>query len=138
MICNKQNIENLNYPVVVCTSCEHLEQKVINDTINKSIITGHYGEIFKEKDSAIITRNALAVNIIKQDSLYIHSDTITITGPDETKKCKKFALRTNYNITNQKEKRRKIGRHSLNIFGRCKFLRPIRQFVLDLIRSMFI
>ena len=41
----------------------------INDTINNSIITGHYGEIFKEKDSAIITRNALAVNIVKNDSL---------------------------------------------------------------------
>jgi hypothetical protein len=43
----------------------------INDTVNNSIITGHYGEIFKAKDSAIITRNALAVNIIKSDSLYI-------------------------------------------------------------------
>ncbi len=55
----------------------------INDTVNNSIITGHYGEIFKAKDSAIITRNALAVNIIKNDSLYIPSDTISITGPDE-------------------------------------------------------
>ena len=63
---------------------------IINDTINKSIITGHYGEIFKEKDSAIITRNALAVNIIKNDSLYIHSDTITITGPDEKKILKGY------------------------------------------------
>jgi lipopolysaccharide export system protein LptA len=62
----------------------------INDTINKSIITGHYGEIFKEKDSAIITKNALAVNIIKNDSLYIHSDTITITGPDEKKILKGY------------------------------------------------
>ena len=57
----------------------------INDTINKSIITGHYGEIFRDKDSAIVTKNALAVNIIKNDSLYIHSDTITITGADEKK-----------------------------------------------------
>ena len=62
----------------------------INDTINNSIITGHYGEIFKEKDSAIITRNALAVNIIKNDSLYIHSDTITIIGPDENKILKGY------------------------------------------------
>ena len=62
----------------------------INDTINNSIITGHYGEIFKEKDSAIITRNALAVNIVKNDSLYIHSDTITITGPDERKILKGY------------------------------------------------
>jgi lipopolysaccharide export system protein LptA len=62
----------------------------INDTINNSIITGHYGEIFKAKDSAIITMNALAVNIIKSDSLYIHSDTITITGPDEKKILKGY------------------------------------------------
>jgi len=62
----------------------------INDTINNSIITGHYGEIFKEKDSAVITKNALAVNIIKNDSLYIHSDTITITGPDEKKILKGY------------------------------------------------
>ena len=62
----------------------------INDTINSSIITGHFGEIFKEKDSAIVTKNALAVNIIKNDSLYIHSDTITFTGPDEQKILKGY------------------------------------------------
>ena len=62
----------------------------INDTINNSIITGHYGEIFRDKDSAIITKNALAVNIIKSDSLYIHSDTITITGADEKKILKGY------------------------------------------------
>jgi lipopolysaccharide assembly outer membrane protein LptD (OstA) len=46
------------------------------DTLNKSVINGHYGEIFKAKDSAIITRRALAINIIDQDSLYIHADTL--------------------------------------------------------------
>jgi hypothetical protein len=30
-----KDIKDLNYPIVICTSCEHLEQKVINDTINK-------------------------------------------------------------------------------------------------------
>jgi hypothetical protein len=30
-----QNKKLKEYPVVICTSCEHLEQKVINDTINK-------------------------------------------------------------------------------------------------------
>ena len=55
------------------------------DTLNKSIINGHYGEIFKAKDSAIITRRALAVNIIDQDSLYIHADTLIATGPTEKK-----------------------------------------------------
>ena len=46
-----------------------------NYTINKSIIGGNYAEIFKAKDSAIITQ-ALAINIIENDSLYIHADTL--------------------------------------------------------------
>ena len=55
----------------------------IVDSLNSSIITGHYGEIFKDKDSAIITRRALAINIIDNDSLFIHADTLVATGPEE-------------------------------------------------------
>ena len=55
----------------------------IIDTLNKSVINGHYGEVFKAKDSAIITRRAMAINIIDQDSLYIHADTLIATGPSE-------------------------------------------------------
>jgi lipopolysaccharide export system protein LptA len=55
----------------------------IIDTLNKSVINGHYGEIFKAKDSAIITCRAMAINIIDQDSLYIHADTLIATGPSE-------------------------------------------------------
>ena len=55
----------------------------IIDTLNKSVINGHYGEIFKAKDSAIITRRAVAKNIIDNDSLFIHADTLIATGPDE-------------------------------------------------------
>ena len=55
----------------------------IIDSLNKSIITGHYGEIFKAKDSAIITRRAMAINIVDQDSLFIHSDTLVATGPKD-------------------------------------------------------
>ena len=65
----------------------------IVDTINNSIIKGHYGEIFKEKDSAIITRRAMAINIIDQDSLFIHSDTLVATGPEE-----KRILRAYYDV----------------------------------------
>jgi lipopolysaccharide export system protein LptA len=57
----------------------------IIDTLNKSVINGHYGEIFKAKDSAIITRRAMAINIIDQDSLFIHADTLIATGPSEKK-----------------------------------------------------
>ena len=52
----------------------------IIDSLNNSIITGHYGEIFKAKDSAIITRRAMAINIVDQDSLFIHADTLVATG----------------------------------------------------------
>lgn len=55
----------------------------IFDSLNNSIITGHYGEIFKAKDSAIITRRAMAINIVDQDSLFIHADTLVATGPEE-------------------------------------------------------
>ncbi len=65
----------------------------IFDSINNSIITGHYGEIFKEKDSAIITRRAMAINIVEQDSLFIHADTLVATGPEE-----KRILRAYYDV----------------------------------------
>ena len=61
-------------------------QKVeITDTINNSIIRGNYAEIFKAKDSAIITKRAVAINIIENDSLYIHADTLVGTGPSEAR-----------------------------------------------------
>lgn len=62
----------------------------ILDSLNNSIITGHYGEIFKAKDSAIITRRALAVNIIDKDSLFIHADTLVATGPEERRILRAF------------------------------------------------
>ena len=55
----------------------------IVDSLNNSIITGHYGEIFKALDSAIITRRALSINIVDKDSLFIHADTLVATGPEE-------------------------------------------------------
>ena len=58
---------------------------VILDTVNKSIIKGDYGEIFKDKDSAIITKRAVAINIIENDSLYIHADTLVGTGPSDNR-----------------------------------------------------
>ena len=62
----------------------------ITDPINKSVITGHYGEIFKAKDSAIITRRALAMNIVEQDSLFIHADTLIATGPEKDRRLTGF------------------------------------------------
>ncbi len=62
----------------------------ILDTLNQSLIQGHYGEIFKAKDSAIITRRAIAKNIIENDSLFIHADTLIATGPDTARILRGF------------------------------------------------
>ena len=57
--------------------------KVI-DTINKSVVRGHYAKVFKEKDSVFITKRAVFINIVEQDSMYVHGDTLMVTGkPDE-------------------------------------------------------
>ena len=65
----------------------------ITDTINNSIIRGNYAEIFKAKDSAIITRRAYAINLLENDSLYIKADTLIGTGPPEHR-----VLRGYYNV----------------------------------------
>ncbi|WP_346882026.1 OstA-like protein [uncultured Algibacter sp.] len=55
----------------------------VTDTINKSIIKGHYAEVYKEKDSLFITKRALAITIQENDSIYMHADKIMVTGkPD--------------------------------------------------------
>ena len=55
----------------------------VTDTINESVIKGHYAEVFREKDSVFITNRAVAVNVMEKDSLYIHADTLMVTGkPD--------------------------------------------------------
>lgn len=56
----------------------------VTDTINKTIVKGHYAEVFKEKDSIFITKRALAVTKQENDSIYMHADKIMVTGkPDE-------------------------------------------------------
>ena len=62
----------------------------ITDTINNSFITGNYGQVFKEKDSAMVTHRALAINLVELDSLFIHADTLIATGPPERRIIRGF------------------------------------------------
>ena len=55
----------------------------VTDTLNNSVIRGHYGEVFREKDSVFITKRALAITVQEQDSVYLHSDIIMVTGKPE-------------------------------------------------------
>ncbi|WP_034057310.1 OstA-like protein [Lacinutrix jangbogonensis] len=63
---------------------------VITDTINKSIITGHYAEVYKSKDSAFVTKRALAISVQENDSIYIHSDTLMVTGKEDKRITRAF------------------------------------------------
>lgn len=53
----------------------------VTDTLNNSIIKGHYAEVFKAKDSVFITKRALAITLQENDSIFMHSDTLMVTGP---------------------------------------------------------
>ena len=55
------------------------------DTANNSVITGHYAEVFKDKDSVFITKRALAATLQEKDSIFIHSDTLMVTGKPENR-----------------------------------------------------
>lgn len=57
----------------------------ITDTINNMVLKGHYGEIFKAKDSAFITKRAVAISLIETDSMYIHGDRLLVTGPEDNR-----------------------------------------------------
>lgn len=56
----------------------------ITDSINKGIVKGHYAEIYRnlktEKDSMMITKRAVAITLIENDSMYIHGKKMLITG----------------------------------------------------------
>ena len=57
---------------------------VITDTLNNTIVKGHYAEVFRAKDSLFITKRALAITLQENDSIFVHSDTLMVTGkPDK-------------------------------------------------------
>lgn len=62
----------------------------VTDTVNRSVVRGHYAEVFRDKDSVFITRRAVAVALQEQDSVYIHSDTLMITGKADDRVIRGF------------------------------------------------
>lgn len=62
----------------------------VTDTINKSIIRGHYAEVYKEKDSVFVTKRALAITVQEKDSIYIHADKIMVTGKPDNRNVKAY------------------------------------------------
>ncbi|WP_264563683.1 OstA-like protein [Flavobacterium sp. N3904] len=54
----------------------------ITDSINRGVIRGHYAELYKKKDSMFVTKRALAVNFVDNDSVYIHGKKLMVTGKE--------------------------------------------------------
>jgi len=57
----------------------------VTDTINNSLVKGHYAEVWRAKDSVFITKKALGISVQDQDSVYIHADTLMLTGKENNR-----------------------------------------------------
>ncbi|MDX6183701.1 OstA-like protein [Flavobacterium sp. Fl-33] len=62
----------------------------ITDSINRGIIKGHYAEIYKLKDSMFVTKRAVAVNFVDNDSVYIHGKRLMVTGKEDNRIIRAF------------------------------------------------
>ncbi len=62
----------------------------VTDTVNESVIRGHYAEVYRDRDSVFITKRAVAVRTQEQDSIYIHSDTLMVTGKPDNRIIRGF------------------------------------------------
>ncbi len=62
----------------------------VTDTINKGIIRAHYAEVYKAKDSVFATKRAVSISVQEQDSLYVHGDTLMVTGKPENRILRAF------------------------------------------------
>jgi lipopolysaccharide export system protein LptA len=54
----------------------------ITDSVNRGIVKGHYAEMYKKQDSMFVTKRAVAVNFVENDSVYIHGKKLMVTGKE--------------------------------------------------------
>ena len=62
----------------------------ITDSINRGIVKGHYAEMYKNKDSLFVTKRAVAVNYVENDSVYIHGKKLMVTGKEGNRIIRAF------------------------------------------------
>lgn len=60
------------------------------DTLNQSLVKGHYAEVYRDKDSVLITQRAVAITVEDNDSVYIHGDKLLVTGKPENRIIRGF------------------------------------------------
>lgn len=63
---------------------------VVTDTLNDGVIRAHYAEVHKAKDSVFATKRAVSISLVEQDSLYMHGDTLMVTGQPEARVLRAF------------------------------------------------
>ena len=52
----------------------------VTDTVNKFKGTGHYAEVYRAKDSTMLTKRALVATVVENDTLFTHAKRMIITG----------------------------------------------------------
>lgn len=62
----------------------------VTDTVNQGIVRAHYAEVHKAKDSLFATKRAVSILVQEQDSLYVHGDTLMITGKADERITRAF------------------------------------------------
>lgn len=62
----------------------------VTDTINNGIIRAHYAEVHKAQDSVFATKRAVSVLVQELDSLYVHGDTLMVTGKPDARITRAF------------------------------------------------
>lgn len=73
----------------------------ILDTVNNLLVLGHYAQIEKAKENLMVTKKPLAIHYKEKDSLYIHADTLLVTGKKKERLIKGFShVRVLNNDTN--------------------------------------
>lgn len=80
---------------------EAFRNVVMNDTVNKNILTGEYCYYDQNTEYAYATEKAVAVNYSQKDSMFMHSDTMKLVT---------------YNLGTDSMYRDMIGYHKVSIF----------------------
>lgn len=62
----------------------------ITDSINRAVVKGHYAEVYRNKDSMYVTKRAVAINFVENDSVYIHGKKLMVTGKPENRIIRAF------------------------------------------------
>lgn len=62
----------------------------VTDTINKTIATSHFAEVFRANDSIYMTKKPLIEYYTEQDTTYFHAKNLQIVGPDKQRIIKGY------------------------------------------------